>query len=136
MSKNKDGLAKLKVTLVCTEVSHGQQSRSNTETPLYILYLFNNMLFSLFPPESIGLPNTYISNIHNHNILVADAVRQWDVGSESVEKLTKLFKAGHSSSSALDVLKYDLQVQCEDDYIYTSADSSICPDLQFCYRCL
>ncbi|XP_056135413.1 inactive serine/threonine-protein kinase VRK3 [Lampris incognitus] len=116
VSKNTDCPAKLKVTLVRTEVYRGQRSRStDPHIPDY--------------PTLVD-----ISNIHNHNIHVADAVRHQDVGSKAVEKLTKLFDTGRSPSSTLDMLKYDLQVQCEDDYIYTPADRAICPDLQFCYR--
>ena len=77
-----------------------------------------------------------IKHIHNHNIHVAAAVRCRDVGPAAVEKLTKLFESGHSPSSALDVLKYDLQVEYGDDYFYKSADRSICPNVQFCYRYL
>ncbi|XP_062289944.1 uncharacterized protein LOC133994660 isoform X2 [Scomber scombrus] len=56
VSKNTDCPAKLKVTLVRTEVSHGQRSRStDPHIPNY--------------PTLVD-----ISNIHNHNIHVADAV--------------------------------------------------------------
>lgn len=75
-----------------------------------------------------------ISNIHNHNIYNAAALRFRNVGPAAVEKLTKLFEAGHSPSSALDVLKYDLLVEYGDDYVYKSADRSICPDLGYCTR--
>lgn len=51
-----------------------------------------------------------------------------------MEKLTKLFEAGNSPSSALDVLQYDLLVEHGDDYVYKAADRSICPDLGFCTR--
>ena len=51
-----------------------------------------------------------ITNIHNHNLHVADAVRHHDVGAPAVRKLTKLFEAGHSPSTALDTLMYDLKV--------------------------
>ncbi|XP_071317502.1 uncharacterized protein [Trachinotus anak] len=104
VSKNTDCPAKLKVTLVRTEVSNGQRSR-NTDPHI---------------PDYPTL--VHICNIHNHSIHVADAaVCHRDVRSEAVEKLTELFEAGHSLSSALDVLKYDLQVQCEDDYSHPSA---------------
>ena len=75
-----------------------------------------------------------ISNIHNHNIYNAAALRFRDVGPAAVEKLTKLFEAGNSPSSALDVLQYDLLVEHGDDYVYKAADRSICPDLGFCTR--
>ncbi|XP_022601771.1 uncharacterized protein LOC111222346 [Seriola dumerili] len=104
VSKNTDCPAKLKVTLVRTEVSNGQRSR-NTDPHI---------------PDYPTLVD--ICNIHNHNIHVADAtVCRQDVRSEAQGKLTEMFEAGHSLSTALDVLKYDLQVQCEDDYIHTSA---------------
>ncbi|XP_069565603.1 uncharacterized protein [Brachyistius frenatus] len=69
LSKNTDCPAKLKVTLVRTEVSRGQQSRStDPHIPDY--------------PTLVD-----ISNIHNHNIHVADAMCHRDVGKEAVEKL-------------------------------------------------
>ncbi|KAJ8024340.1 hypothetical protein HOLleu_37061 [Holothuria leucospilota] len=57
----------------------------------------------------------------------ADALRRRDVSEEAVQKLLDFFKAGYSPTAALDTLKYDLQEQY-------SADRSICPDLQFCFR--
>ncbi|XP_040009560.1 uncharacterized protein si:dkey-75a21.2 [Xiphias gladius] len=68
VSKNTDCPAKLKVTLVRTELSHGQQSR-NTDPHI---------------PEYPTLVD--ISNIHNHNIHMADAVHHWDVDTETAEK--------------------------------------------------
>ncbi|KAK0131669.1 hypothetical protein N1851_014550 [Merluccius polli] len=76
-----------------------------------------------------------ICNDHNHNIYVADAVRHRDVGDKTKGKLTKLFEAGHSPSSALDVLKYDLQVEHGDDYVFATADRALCPTLEYCYSC-
>lgn len=71
---------------------------------------------------------------HNHRLFCADALRKRDVSSATTETLRMLFQSGHSPSSALDTLKYDLQEQKSDNYIYATADLSICPDLQFCYR--
>lgn len=76
----------------------------------------------------------HITNEHNHNLHVPDALRYKDVGPEAIQKLKKLFEAGHSPSTALDILKYDLQLELGEDYAYASADRSICPDIQFCYR--
>lgn len=76
----------------------------------------------------------HITNEHNHNLHVPDALRYKDVGPEAIQKLKKLFEAGHSPSTALDVLKYDLQLELGEEYAYASADRSICPDIQFCYR--
>ncbi|XDV11891.1 hypothetical protein PO909_000687, partial [Leuciscus waleckii] len=53
---------------------------------------------------------------------------------EKLEKLEKLFQSGLSPSSALNTLKYDLQEEQGDSYVHASADRSICPDVQFCYR--
>ncbi|XP_044052303.1 uncharacterized protein si:dkey-75a21.2 [Siniperca chuatsi] len=100
VSKNTDCPAKLKVTLARTEVACGRQSRStDPHIPDY--------------PTLVD-----IVNVHNHNIHVADTVRHQDVHSKAVEQLTKLFEAGHSPSSELDVFKCDLQVQLGNDYIY------------------
>ncbi|XP_038563411.1 uncharacterized protein LOC119894810 isoform X1 [Micropterus salmoides] len=115
-SKNTGCPAKLKVTLARTEVFGGRQSRStDPHIPEYPILM-------------------EIKNVHNHNIYVVEYVRHRDVGSKAIEQLTKLFEAGHSPSSALGVLKYDVQVKLLDDYPYALADRSICPDLQFCYR--
>ncbi|KAJ8366669.1 hypothetical protein AAFF_G00345510 [Aldrovandia affinis] len=51
----------------------------------------------------------------------------------AIETLTRLFEIGHSPTSALAVLKNDLQAEYGEKYIYASADRAICPDLQFCY---
>ncbi|KAL7396325.1 hypothetical protein ABVT39_004230 [Epinephelus coioides] len=115
-SKNTDCPAKLKVAIARTEISLGRPSRStDPHIPTY--------------PTLVD-----VVNVHNHNIHAPDALRHRDVGSKAVEQLTELFKAGRSPSSALNVLKHDLQVQFGNDYVNASADRSICPDLQFCYR--
>ncbi|KAJ8032144.1 hypothetical protein HOLleu_25583 [Holothuria leucospilota] len=72
---------------------------------------------------------------HNHEVECADAFRKRDVNDTTKEKLLELFRAGHSPSSALDTLKYDLQSDnTNEEYLRLSADKSICPDLQYCYR--
>ncbi|XP_072168858.1 uncharacterized protein [Diadema setosum] len=71
---------------------------------------------------------------HNHPLSCADALRRNDVSEATEEKLRSLFEHGHTPRSALDLLKYDLQEEHGDNYIYASADRSICPDVQFCYR--
>lgn len=78
----------------------------------------------------------HISSEHNHNINIADAMQDKDVGKEAMEKLTKLSEEGDSPSSALDVLMYDFQVQHGDNYLHASAAGAICLDLQLCYRYL
>ncbi|XP_058628486.1 uncharacterized protein LOC131538589 isoform X2 [Onychostoma macrolepis] len=75
-----------------------------------------------------------IKHHHNHRLGCSEALQHRDVSRETVEKLEKLFQSGHSPSSALNTLKYDLQEEQSDSYLYASADRSICPDVQFCYR--
>ncbi|XP_070839700.1 uncharacterized protein [Chaetodon trifascialis] len=75
-----------------------------------------------------------LRNEHNHHVSCAAAMRRRDVSRETVEKLKKLFESGHSPSSALSILKYDLQEEERDNYVYAAADRSVCPDLHFCYR--
>ncbi|XP_071854151.1 uncharacterized protein [Apostichopus japonicus] len=72
---------------------------------------------------------------HNHEITSADTFRKRDVSDATREKLLELFSAGHSPSSAIDTLKYDLQMENNDeDYLRLSADKATCPDLQYCFR--
>lgn len=66
--------------------------------------------------------------------MCAEAMRQRDVAPETINKLQTLFQRGHSPSSALNTLKYDLQEEMGDSYIFAAADRSICPDLSFCFR--
>lgn len=75
-----------------------------------------------------------LRNEHNHHVSCTAATTRRDVSRETVEKLKKLFESGHSPSSALSMLKYDLQEEEQDNYVYAAADRSVCPDLQFCYR--
>ena len=50
-----------------------------------------------------------LRNEHNHRLACADALRKRDVSAVTIERLTELFEKGHSPSSALDTIKYDLQ---------------------------
>ena len=77
-----------------------------------------------------------IHNKHNHNLFIAEALKHRDVGANAIENLTKLFDIGHSATSALSVLKHDLQIQYGERYPYVSANREICPDLNFVQRCL
>jgi len=45
---------------------------------------------------------------HNHRLGCPEVLQHRDVARETVEKLEKLFQNGHSPSSALKTLKYDL----------------------------
>ncbi|XP_056156746.1 uncharacterized protein LOC130130908 [Lampris incognitus] len=80
------------------------------------------------------LLNVNLRHEHNHRLSCADAVRKRDVSGETIAKLKMLFESGHSPSSALDMIKYDLQEQEGENYIHAAADRSICPDVHFCYR--
>lgn len=80
------------------------------------------------------LLNVNLRHEHNHRLSCADAVRKRDVSGETIAKLKTLFENGHTPSSALDTIKYDLQEQEGENYINAAADRSICPDVQFCYR--
>ncbi|TDH12249.1 hypothetical protein EPR50_G00069890 [Perca flavescens] len=75
-----------------------------------------------------------LRNEHNHRLACADALRKRDVSAVTIERLTELFEKGHSPSSALDTIKYDLQEEEGEEYLYAAADRAICPDVQFCYR--
>ncbi|CAN9515705.1 unnamed protein product [Ophioblennius macclurei] len=80
------------------------------------------------------LLNINLRHEHNHWLSRDEAARYRDVSSETVAKLKQLFGSGHSPSSALHIIKFDLQEQEGENYIYAAADRSICPDIQFCYR--
>lgn len=38
-----------------------------------------------------------------------------------------------TKTTTLNTLKYDLQDELDDSYLYASADRSICPDISVCY---
>lgn len=115
-TKNTNCPAKMSITLHRPQLGNGKQCRSTD-------------------PHMPAFPTIVsITNEHNHNLHVPDALRYKDVGQEAIQKLKKLFEAGHSPSTALDVLKYELQLELGEDYAYASVDRSICPDIQFCYR--
>ncbi|KAK1887062.1 Transposase, partial [Dissostichus eleginoides] len=71
---------------------------------------------------------------HNHNLFVADAIRHRDVGEKANNILTGLFEIGHTPTSALAVLKHDLQMEYGQRYVYVSANREICPDLPYVQR--
>ena len=68
--------------------------------------------------------------------MAADALRHRDVDPEVKEKLIGLFRSGHSPSSALQMLKYDMEDKEWDqpDFLLRAADRRFCPDMQYCYR--
>ncbi|KAJ8273945.1 hypothetical protein GJAV_G00107270 [Gymnothorax javanicus] len=85
-------------------------------------------------PHMPDLPlEVRISNSHNHNLYVADALRYRDVGKKAIEVLTGLFELGHTPTTALAVLKHDLQME-KAEYVKATANREICPDLKFAQR--
>ncbi|KAJ8277811.1 hypothetical protein GJAV_G00080350 [Gymnothorax javanicus] len=75
-----------------------------------------------------------IKNEHNHHTSYAEALKKRDVSTDTIAALTKLYENGHSPSSALETIKYDLEEQEGENYIYAALDRSVCPDIHFCYR--
>ncbi|XP_071805679.1 uncharacterized protein [Asterias amurensis] len=72
---------------------------------------------------------------HNHALESADVLRHRDVCKATKHKFNKLFKAGHSPSSALEIHKYDMQCLYRDNYLQMAlADRAVIPDVQWCYR--
>ena len=71
---------------------------------------------------------------HNYPLVVADALCHKDVFVAVKKKFTEMFEAGHSPASALEMPKYDLQVENEDDFMFTSAVRALFPEMQWCYR--
>lgn len=71
---------------------------------------------------------------HNHNIYMTDALRVSNMEDSTKGKRTNLLEAGHSPSSALDVLKYELKVEHGNDYVFYMTDRELCPTLMNCYR--
>lgn len=76
----------------------------------------------------------YLDFRHNHKLLSPEILRKRDVSEETVQKLTDLYKAGHTPLTALEVIKCDLQAEYGDQYVFIATDRSKCPDKQFCYR--
>lgn len=72
-----------------------------------------------------------LRNEHDHHVSSSKAIMRRVVSAETVEKLNSLFRSGHTPSSALKLLKYNLQVAEQDNRV---CNHSVCPDLQFCYR--
>ena len=75
-----------------------------------------------------------INNSHNHAIRSAEAMRRRDVSQETRGRLLKLYEEGYKPSAALEALKLRLQEEYGSDYAHKSADRSVCPDVQYCFR--
>lgn len=74
--------------------------------------------------------------IHNHPINCADVLRHRDVSEQVKDKFLYLFKLGHTPASALEMHKYDLQMENSDDFEYLIGDRGVVPDLSWCFRCV
>ncbi|XP_064867126.1 uncharacterized protein si:dkey-75a21.2 [Oncorhynchus nerka] len=68
-----------------------------------------------------------LRNGDNHSLTSAEVLKRRNVSADTIEKLTKLFEIGHSLSSALNMIKYELHVEYGDNHVHASVDSSICP---------
>ena len=71
---------------------------------------------------------------HNHPLGAAHALKHRAVSEEVKERFLDLFSKGYSPSKALELYKYDLQLAHNEKCICISADRSITPNLQYCYR--
>ena len=71
---------------------------------------------------------------HNHPINIADALKHRDVSATTKKRLEELLHAGYRPAAALNLFKYDLQMDDPENYIFHSADRSKCPDKQYVYR--
>ncbi|XP_047109472.1 uncharacterized protein LOC124777956 isoform X2 [Schistocerca piceifrons] len=69
---------------------------------------------------------------HNHSVESAAALRFRQPSSDVKEKLISLFERGHSPATALESIKVEIQLNCS-DYPLVLADSSRCPDYNFCH---
>jgi hypothetical protein len=71
---------------------------------------------------------------HNHPINAAEVLRRRDVGVDVQAKFQRLFEAGYSPRSALEMHRYDLQMEHGDEYATKATDRRYCPDMQWCFR--
>ena len=83
------------------------------------------------PRDGARRAQIHIQWNHNHAIQSADVLRHRLLSAETKAKLIALFNNGHSPSTALHMIKLDLE--CEDNGIEKLADRSLCPDLQACF---
>lgn len=69
---------------------------------------------------------------HNHSIGSAVSLKYRKPSREVQDTLTSLFNKRHSPATALDCMKTEIQLNCE-DYSLVVADRSRCLDYHFCY---
>ena len=112
-----------------------ERSGVNRRFQLHCRTLFSLSHSSKYPHFEGGIFLVcIINNEHNHPVYCADSMRHRDVSDQTREEITGLFESGHSPSTALDVLKFNLQDKHGDDYLFLAADRAVCPDVQYCYR--
>jgi len=71
---------------------------------------------------------------HNHPIDAVEVLRRRDVGVDVQTKFNKLFESGYSPRSAMEMHKFDLQLEHGEDFTDKVADRRYCPDMQWCFR--
>ncbi|XP_056102717.1 uncharacterized protein si:dkey-75a21.2 [Rhinichthys klamathensis goyatoka] len=133
---------KYRVDLRCQHKTYSSSSKTskNTNCPATMFLILKRHMYER--KSRSGDPHieegyflhVNLRNEHNHRLNTAEVMRWRDVSNDTIEKLHQLYRTGHSPSSALKSIKYNLQEEEGDNYIYAIADRSICPDLQFCYR--
>ncbi|RXN12611.1 hypothetical protein ROHU_029412 [Labeo rohita] len=132
----------VEVDLRCQHKTYSSSSKTtkNTNCPATMFLILKRFMYER--KSRSGDPHieegyflhVNLRNEHNHRLNTAEVMRWRDVSNDTIEKLQQLYKSGHSPSSALKTIKYNLQEEEGDNYIYAIADRSVCPDLQFCYR--
>ena len=105
----------------------------------YIIHNFTVHTNVLFSSSDVHRQNglyllVVLNNVHNHPLHCANVLRFRDVSDETRAEVVRLFEAGHSPSTARDVLQYELHAKHGDDYIFAAADRALCPDVQYCFR--
>ncbi|KAK7877711.1 hypothetical protein WMY93_031571, partial [Mugilogobius chulae] len=133
---------KYRVDLRCQRGGRNPSSKKNTFCPAVLYLVLKKDTFSQSRKSRSNDPHIQdclsfhikIRSTHNHEINCSEALQYRHVSKETIKKIEKLFESGHSPSSALNTLKYDLQEEMGESYVLASADRSVCPDLHFCFR--
>ena len=96
---------------------------------MFFLFLHTIDIDLCYRTEDPHMPDipfkVILINRHNHNLFVADTIRHRDVGEKAINILTGLFEIGHTPTSAVAVLKHDLQMEYGQRYVYASANREI-----------
>lgn len=71
---------------------------------------------------------------HNHYIEAASVLKHRDVSEVTKQRITDLLMQGYAPAAALEMYKYNLQLEHMDDYIFVSGDRAQCPDRGYVYR--